>query len=55
MGNVIAGGGEGLHDVCAADDEGLDYCAEGEELEGCWGWSHVEMCGVDCLFYIVEV
>jgi hypothetical protein len=25
---------ESLHDVCFADEKGLDYCAEGEELEG---------------------
>jgi len=32
---------EALDDVYAADVEGLDYCAEGEEFEGCgvyhWG------------------
>lgn len=29
--------GEGLHYVRFADEEGLDYGAEGQELEGCWG------------------
>ena len=31
-------GGEALHDVRFPDQDRLDYCAEGEELEGCGAW-----------------
>jgi hypothetical protein len=30
--------GETLYDVGFSDEERLDYCAKGEELERCGGW-----------------
>lgn len=38
--------GEGLYDVCFSYQEGLDYCAEGEELEGCGGGGHFSLVGL---------
>lgn len=29
---------EALENIRFSDEDGLDYCADGEEFEGCGGW-----------------
>lgn len=46
VGDVLGLFGEGLDnvEVVLADEEGLDDCAEGEELEGRGGWHFGNLC-----------